>query len=604
MPSESWEEAKNLVKERADIVEIIREHVDLKRSGFRYLGLCPFHHEKTPSFTVHPDQQFYHCFGCKASGDVFSFMMEFHHLDFPESLKTLAQRYQVDLPEKKRSPRQREQEERRKKMFALNKKAADLYHQYLQQGTGSEAARSYLQRRGIPEAVQHRYQLGYAPSVQLAGWNYLSGQLSDKERSLAVEIGLQVRKENAKGYDRFRDRIMCPIYDSRGQVCGFGGRILGDGEPKYLNSPESPIYNKSRLLFGLYQQRDAIRKRRRAVLVEGNFDLLALVARGFELGVAPLGTALTREQLRLLKPLIDDAVLLFDGDEAGLQAAERSVPLFLAEQLSGFVAVLPPEHDPDTFVTQFGIDELAALIDQADPLPEFALERFIGRHGETLDGKFRIIEELRPLVESAASPVQRDTMAKHFADKLNFDPERLLAESKLAKPVAVTGPGSAKTSGTARKVELAGASKSIVGFMVRHPEYFNTLLEHGIDTVLEGTVGETICLQLKVLSEQGGSDLNPEDLFSELPRGEERTLVASMLTEHAESAVQEDPVQQLEDIVLWLDKERLKKRSEMLMRQIKEAETSGDFSRLSELMQEKMQVDKNLKQADLPRLKT
>ena len=597
MPSDSWEEAKNLVKERADIVEIIREHVDLKRSGFRYLGLCPFHQEKTPSFTVHPDQQFYHCFGCKASGDVFSFMMEYHNLDFPAALKTLAQRYQVELPEKTRSPRQREQEERRKKMFALNKKAADLYHRYLLQGKGAEAARRYLQRRAIPEAVQQRYQLGYAPSVQLAGWNFLGGQLSGEERRLAVEIGLQVEKENTQRYDRFRDRIMCPIYDSRGQVCGFGGRILGEGEPKYLNSPESAIYNKSRLLFGLYQQRDAIRKRRRAVLVEGNFDLLALTARGFEQGVAPLGTALTREQLRLLKPLVDDVVLLFDGDEAGVKAAERSVPLFLAEQIGGLVALLPPEHDPDTFVTQFGIEKLVEVIDRAGPLPEFVLEQLLGRHGETLDGKFRIIDELRPLVAAASSAVQRDAMAKHFADKLNFDPEQLLAE--FAQPASRT-PVYARTMqkrGSNGKTELPGALKSIVRFMVCYPKYFKQLLEHGVDAVLAGTIGETICIQLKVLSEQGQDKLEPDDLFSELPRGEERTLVASMLTGRlgSESMMHDNPEQQLEDIVNWLDRERMKKRSEALRLEIKEAETSSDFGRLDELMLKLTQVEKNLK---------
>lgn len=601
MSSESWEEAKNLVKERADIVEIIRDHVDLKRSGFRFLGLCPFHQEKTPSFTVHPDQQFYHCFGCKASGDVFSFMMEFHHMDFPEALKTLAQRYQVDLPEKNRSPRQREEEDRRKRMYALNKKAADFYHHYLCNERGAESARRYLQQRGIPEAVQKRYQLGYAPSIKLAGWNFLAAQLSDEERSLAIAVGLQISKENSKGYDRFRDRIMCPIYDSRGQVCGFGGRILGDGEPKYLNSPESPIYNKSRMLFGLYQQRDAIRQQRRAVLVEGNFDLLALVARGFELGAAPLGTALTKEQLRLLKPLVDDTVLLFDGDEAGLKAAERSVPLFLAEQISGFVAVLPPEHDPDTFVTQFGIDKLVAMIDDAVPLPEFALKRFVDRHGDTLDGKFRIIEELRPLLEAAASPVQRDAMAKHFAEKLNFDPGRLLTEIKPAASPASASARGARTNGSGGKIELAGALRSIVGFMVRYPKYFGQLLEHEIDRVLAGTVGETICLQLKVLHEQG-QDLAPEDLFSELPQGEERTLVASMLTEQSDSGVHEDGEQILEDIIIWLDRERMKKHSETLMKEIREAETSGDFGRLNELMQEKMLVDKDLTHADLRRM--
>jgi len=594
MSSESWEEAKNLVKERADIVEVIREHVDLKRSGFRYLGLCPFHQEKTPSFTVHPDQQFYHCFGCKASGDVFSFMMEYHHLDFPEALKTLAQRYQVDLPEKRRSPRQAEEDKRRERMYALNLKAAALYHRYLLTDKDAADARRYLEKRGIPRPIQERFQLGYAPSIERAGWNFFSGRLSGEERSLAETVGLLISKENSKGYDRFRDRIMCPIFDSRGRVCGFGGRILGDGEPKYLNSPESPIYNKSRLLFGLYQQRDAIRRRRRAVLVEGNFDMLALAAGGFELAVAPLGTALTKEQLRLLKPLVDETIVMFDGDGAGLKAAERSVPLFLAEQMSGRVALLPPEHDPDTYLAEFGIEALGGLIDHAGPLPEFALKLLSERYGETLDGKFRIIEELRPLVKAAASPVQRDAMAQHFAEKLHFDPEQLLSEVRTAAPVQppAVAPPVKQVRG---KGALTGAVRSIFRFMIRHPQYFKQLREHGVESVLAGTVGEVVYLQLKVLHEQGTGAIAPEDLFSELPQGEERTLVAAMLTDQSGDGIGEEAGGLLEEIVAWLERERLKKRSEDLMKLIKEAEMSGDFSKLNELMLEKTAVDRDLK---------
>ena len=426
--NDRWEEAKNLVKERADLVEIVREHVDLKRSGFRYLGSCPFHQEKTPSFTVHPDQQFYHCFGCKASGDVFSFMMEYHQMDFREALKSLAQRYQVELPEKKRSAAEIEQDRRRQQMYELNSKVVDFYHDYLLNHRDAAGARAYLAGRGIPLETQKRYRLGYAPAVEGAGWNFLGSKLSEEERRLAIEIGLLVSKDKNRNYDRFRDRILFPIYDTRGRVCGLGGRIVGEGEPKYLNSPESQIYNKSRMLFGLYQQKESIRRQRRAVLVEGNFDLLALVAKGVDLAVAPLGTALTREQLRLLKPLVDEVVLLFDGDEAGRKAAERSVPLFLAEQMSGRVALLPEGHDPDTFINEFGPTGLTEALDGAGPLPEFALQQFIDRHGTTLDGKFKIIEELRPLIGAAASPVQRDMMVRHFGTVLGIDTDRLAAE--------------------------------------------------------------------------------------------------------------------------------------------------------------------------------
>lgn len=596
---DSWEEAKNLVKERADIVEIVREHVDLKRSGFRFLGSCPFHQEKTPSFTVHPDQQFYHCFGCKASGDVFSFMMEYHQMDFPEALKSLAQRYQVDLPEKKRSAAEIEQEKRRQKMYDLNSKAAELFHDYLMHHKGAAAAREYLARRRIPQEIQKRYQLGYVPPVESAGWNFLGSRLSDDERSLGIEIGLLVSKEKSRSYDRFRDRILFPISDTRGQVCGFGGRILGDGEPKYLNSPESPVYNKSRMLFGLYQQREPIRRQRKAVLVEGNFDLLALVARGVDLAVAPLGTALTKEQLRLLKPLVDEVVLLFDGDEAGMKAAERSVPLFLAEQLSGRVALLPEGHDPDTFIAEFGVAGLTEVLDAAGPLPEFALQQFISRHGETLDGKFRIIDELRPLIGAAASAVQRDTMVRHFGSVLGIDSDRLLAEFAPSPGASKQNPViTRRPQITSSESGLDGALKSVVGFMVKNPHYFDQLLDYDIDQVLAGTAGEMICLQLKsLLADRGALELDPEELFSELPAGEERALVASILTD---LSADDDPQasgssDQLDEVLKWLDRQRLKRRSEELMHQIREAESLKDANLLNALLLEKMRVDGDLK---------
>ncbi len=595
--SESWEEVKNLVKERADIVEIIREHVDLKRSGFRYLGSCPFHQEKTPSFTVHPDQQFYHCFGCKASGDVFSFMMEYHHMEFPEALKALAQRYQVDLPEKKRSAQELEQQKRRTRMFELNMRAAEIFHTYLLEEPGAEKARLYLQKRGIPGDTQSTYKIGYAPSKELAGWNFLGSRLNGDERKLALEIGLLVSKEAGRSYDRFRDRIMCPIFDTRGQITGFGGRILGDGEPKYLNSPDSPVYNKSRLLFGLYQQKDPIRKRRKAVLVEGNFDLLSLVAQGFDYVVAPLGTALTRDQIRQLKPLVDEVVLLFDGDSAGIKAAERSVPLFLAEQISGRVAMLPEDHDPDTFIREFGVGGINDIVDGASPLPEFVLERFVERHGETLDGKFKIIEELRPLMVAVSSPIQREAMAKHFGMALNVDPGRLLAEFKpLPKTKIEKVVPAVKKKGSPGKM-LGGALKSVLGFMVLHPKYFGILQQEGIEDLFAGTIGEMICLQLKVMHEQGRIQLEPEELFNELPQGEERTLVASLLTEPtlSESGDPDDNEEMLTEILSWLKRERSKKRSEQLMREIKDAEKAQNFEAINSLILEKMRVDSELK---------
>ena len=295
----------------------------------------------------------------------------------------------------------------------------------------------YLLKRGVGADLQASFRIGYAPSVEVEGWNFLGGRLSGADQKNAILAGLLVEKENGGSYDRFRDRILFPIMDISGRVCGFGGRIIGEGQPKYLNSPESEVFSKSRLLLGLYQQKEAIRRQNEVVLVEGNFDLISLVGHGCAHVAAPLGTALTREQLRLVKRFADKVTLLFDGDAAGMKAAERAVPLFLAEQISGRVAFLPEGHDPDTFVREKGLAELNRLLAQAVSLPEFALDRMIQEHGLTLDGKSRIVEALRPLVAAAASPLQRSVFVSHFAEKLGMAPGQLdthLGASPLRLP--------------------------------------------------------------------------------------------------------------------------------------------------------------------------
>ena len=598
--TDSREEITAEIKERADIVQIIGEHVNLKRSGVRYLGICPFHHEKTPSFSVHSGQQFYHCFGCKESGDVFSFMMKYHNLDFQGALKALAQRFQIELPERKKSKRQQELDERRELMFAVNKKAAGCFRRCLLESAGSKNARHYLDKRGIGPELQERYQLGFAPSPDDVGWNFLGSQFDTRERDLAIEVGLLAKKQQNGTYDRFRDRIIFPIFDSRGRVAGFGGRIVGNGNPKYLNSPESIIYNKSRLLFGLFHQRDAIRIQRRAVLVEGNFDLLSLISHGLDPVVAPLGTALTREQVRTLKPLADEVILLFDGDEAGIKAVERSASLFLAEQVSGRVVVLPPQHDPDTFVREHGIEALNRLIEQAETLPEFVLDRLVARHGLTLDGKGKIIEELKPLMVAAASPLQKSVWAAHFAKIIGVEPEVLLGPSATRRaepqPAEVQVNSSEKPS-VSRPV--SGPLKALVTYMVLHPEHLALLEQDGLADVLSGSIGEVILLQLKILLGQKQNELHPEDLLTVLPEGEERSLVASLLlqaTEYENSGQpDENDLDELEEIRQWLRLAGLQRRSDQLIADINEAQKNNDFSIISDLMQQKMKVDSELK---------
>jgi DNA primase len=601
--SESREAVTAQVKEQADIVQIIAECVDLKRAGSRFLGRCPFHAEKTPSFSVHPGQQFYHCFGCGESGDVFSFMMKYHNLDFPTALQTLAQRYQIELPQRQSSRFEQEKEQLRKGMHAVNAKAADIYREYLLHNPGAAGARAYLERRGIPPAIQEKFQLGYAPAVKTDGWNFLSARLQAEERATAEAVGLLVKSDKGSFYDRFRDRILFPIFDQKGRISGFGGRIIGDGQPKYMNSPESPIFDKSRLLLGLYQQSTEIRTRQRVVLVEGNFDMVSLVVHGCPNVVAPLGTALTRPQLKLLRLYAENAILLFDGDEAGIKAAVRAVPLFLAEQMSARVALLPPGHDPDTFVREQGLEQLERMLDAAIPLAEFALDKLIEKYGLTLDGKSRIIEELRPLVQAATSDLQRSMVIAHFSEKLGIPGQQfelLVKRSPEAASVNIqTRTPPHLNQGGQGRMMLTGAQKRLVSQMVLYPAHFLRLQEAGIRTRLTAGVGEILFLQLAALHAKG-QPFEPEELLASLPEGEERALVAAILLSASSTAGGSDHCagteEDLAELLFWLKKEELKDISRKLVMEIANVQGDPDGgATLAQLLQEKQKVDKELR---------
>jgi DNA primase len=595
---ESREDVAAQVKEQADIVKVIGECVSLKKSGARFLGLCPFHGEKTPSFTVHPAQQFFHCFGCGESGDVFSFMMKYYNLDFFAALKELARRYQIILPEKTRSAEDEERSKKNQRLYAVNRKAADIFRRFLLEAPGAAEARNYLEKRGVSPEIREKFHLGYAPSTETMGWEFLGRQFDSEEKQLAEELGLLIRKEGKSGaYDRFRDRILFPIFDVSGQVLGFGGRILGEGQPKYMNSPESPIFNKGRSLLGLYQQKDSLRQLRRAILVEGNFDLISLVQKGCGNVVAPLGTALTRDQVRLLKRYAPEATLLFDGDTAGIKAAVRAVPHFLAEQMPGRVALLPAGHDPDTFVRQEGPGALQKLLDQAEPLPEFVLAQLIKEHGLSLDGKTRIVAALQPLVESASSALQRSLIIAHFSEKLGIPPAQMENLSgRVGGQQEVPIPEKAKLR-EGHIAPITQAQRHLVGFMLFHPHYFNSLAENGLRECLAGGMGEILFLQLQsMLADR--PEVEPEELLSALPEGAERTFVAELLLKatdrNGSNALSATPEEELAELLEWLQRFKLQRESKERQRKIADAQVNGDVQELQRLVMEKQEIDRQI----------
>ena len=594
-------DAVQRVKDAAQIIDIIGECVSLKRAGTNMKGLCPFHAEKTPSFIVNPARQSFHCFGCGEGGDVFSFMMKYYNLTFPETLKQLAQRYQITLPERKFSSEDRSKAEKRQRLFDANERAARMYHEYLLQQAGGSQAREYLQKREITQEVISAFKLGYAP----AGWDFLSNKVAKSSIPLGEveEAGLLVRKERGGFYDRFRDRIMCPIFELTGRIVGFGGRILSEGEPKYLNTPETLIFDKSRILFGLFQNREAIRRVRKAVVVEGNFDLLALASFGVDNVVAPLGTALTQPQIRLLKGYADEVILLFDGDEAGIKAAMRAVPLFLAEQVAARVALLPAMHDPDTYVRAHGKEGLEKYLVSALPILEFAFEHLRAKHGMSMTGKAKILEELEPFIHaSSSSPFQQSVLISEFSNKLGLDPDQVMQGFKTAarKKSLDRGKGvnvvNAKGEAAQANMPLPRKQAQLLEFLIFYPRYLKRFIEAGIEDILVENRASTILNTLQKLAAESEM-FGPEQLMENLPEGPERSYISRLLI--ASPFVRQHDQEQLpdnmaEEMLVWLVRYRFKKEIQQLSEEIRNAQQNEDQKLLEELLFRKAELNKYL----------
>jgi DNA primase len=466
------DETLQTIRDRTSIVEIVSNYVSLKRAGRNHLGLCPFHGEKTPSFTVSEERGLFHCFGCGAGGTVFTFLMRVERIEFPEAVEQLAKRAGVALPQLERGSGAA----RREQLYQVNERAARFFQQQLQGAAGSEA-RAYLEGRGLGAEIIARYGLGFAP----ASGSALAGALGPQRglRELALEVGLLGRRADGSAYDRFRGRVMFPIRDRRGQLIGFGGRTLGTEQPKYLNSAESPVFRKGEGLYGLGEARDAIRTANRVVVVEGYMDVLQLVQHGIPYAVAVLGTALTERQLLSLRPFGGDELLVyffFDGDQAGRKAAKRAcAEAFKActdAGLWGRAGFLPEGSDPDSYVRQHGADATLALLDKAAPLEDVYFDCVAPGPGASLQERARVAEEVRQMLASAKSDVQRRLLAERAETRLGLKEDLL----RSARPVTPQRPGGAPPSpATARPA----AELLLVETMAANREVAHWVAERG-----------------------------------------------------------------------------------------------------------------------------
>ncbi len=429
----------NIIEEirlRADIYEVVSEFVPLKKAGKNYKGLCPFHTEKSPSFSVSPDKQIYHCFGCGAGGNVFKFLMEKEDLPFIDVLKRLAVRYQVVIPDSYSTQGGASRNER-EALLNCNTLAAKYFASRLSHPQVGKTAREYLASRGFDDQAIEDFQIGWAPS----GWHNLLNHLEDQakcSKDTLAKYGLVSKKDAAETkdkkvayYDRFRERLIFPIQDSHGNIIAFGGRVLGNGEPKYLNSPETLVYKKGRQLYGFNKAKEAIRREDQVLIVEGYFDQIRAWESGVQNVVASCGTALTSQQALLLKPFTTKAVLVFDADPAGHAAAERGFEVLQENGLSVFVAVLPEGHDPDSLIREQGKDAFLKLIEDAQPFVHYLVGRVLNTaKARTTEDKIDAINRVLPVLAKIKNSVERSEHIRYVAEKVGVEDRAFLEEMR------------------------------------------------------------------------------------------------------------------------------------------------------------------------------
>ncbi|HOX15242.1 MAG TPA: DNA primase [Smithellaceae bacterium] len=442
------------IKSRVDIVELASEYLTLKKAGRNYLGLCPFHQEKTPSFTVNREKQIFYCFGCGEGGNVITLLMKIANKSFPEAIKHLAEKTGVILPIRTFGTDGREKDSLHDEIVNLNLRIAQQFARNLASKSG-KFARDYLQKRAVTDETVKQFRLGYAPDTWRSITDYIEG--SGLSLKLAEQAGLLIAGKEGGFYDRFRGRLIFPIENIFGEIVAFGGRTLGEGEPKYLNSPESPVYIKGKNLYGLQKAKEAIRQSGFCMIVEGYFDVISLWNAGVRNVVATLGTALTRDHLELLRRYTQDVVALFDPDTAGRKALDRSLELFLGANIHARALILPEGCDPDDFIKKFGKEKLDALIAVAPSISDYYIDNVLG-DSKTFEENRDLVKTAMEFVGKIGDEIEKNLFIKRIAERLGIDQTLLKREvhrkAVYAQPVTVGRKASAKISMSPLEVNL------------------------------------------------------------------------------------------------------------------------------------------------------
>ncbi len=571
------------VREANDITEVISNYVSLKKSGSNYKGLCPFHSEKTPSFMVSPSKQIFHCFGCGEGGDVFRFLMQYENRAFPDAVRALAQRCGKPLPTVERSPREAAQHRERERIFEMNTMAADFF---VKTRATSEKANAYLRGRGVSETVLSTFSIGYAPD----SWDSLYPRLRKEgfRESEMERAGLVLRRKQGSGwYDRFRHRIMFPIADTYDRIVGFGGRVLDDTLPKYLNSPETPVFDKGTTLYGLHAAGQSIRKLDYAVLVEGYMDVVTAHQYGIRNIVATLGTSLTAGHIRRLRRYSRNLALFFDADTAGAKAAARCFDLCVPAGMKIKVVTLPPGEDPDSFIRAAGKEGFAKRMAQAEPLMDFMIAQVRCQElPRGLEGKVAAAERLSPLLAAIPNPVEQELYLQKVAAMLEIEAQVLKKGLRTSPRGAPRGAGKQPTRPTAPTESIPRLEGQFVGHLVNHPDLIPEVRE-AISPNLFG---------------HGGLRSFVQRLFTLPPQDAPgRTTLSGMLAEDAaltaeirRYAIEEREPFDLKGSVQRLELEHLKRQRKKLQSEVSLAEKEGRHPEVTRLMDQINQLNRQI----------
>jgi DNA primase len=580
------EEKVSEIRDRSSIQEVVSDYVTLKKTGKNYKGLCPFHSEKTPSFMVNEEKQIFHCFGCGEGGDVFTFLMKVGQFSFPQAVEELAKRYGVQLPSRELSATQNKEMAKREALFHINQIASEYFHDLLTKRREGEEGRKYLSQRGISQEVIVEHRLGTSTDR----WDGLVQYLQEKKVSLelAWELGLIFPKKREGWYDAFRGRILFPIFDLHQRIVGFGGRVIREGQPKYLNSPESSIYHKGEVLYGLQVAKRYATEKDCVIIVEGYFDLLTLHQYGLKHSVATLGTALTPQHIRTLKRYTKNLITLFDADPAGIQATLRSLPLFLEEEVAGKTIVLPKGEDPDGFLRKGNLEDFGKRAEGAVPLIDFFFERLMKTTDvKSIDGKVSVAKEGVALLGKIPDKIRRDFYTKALAERLD------VKESFLYEMLRFSPKEPSKVGEDFRKSSMERSfpksEEIVVRLMVHHPEVIPTISKEGVVKEFESPILQKIAEALEDLYQRKGRLDLPEALanFEEDLKGR--------LCEFAfqESGLEGgDQGKILQDCIQKIREKRLKKEKGELLKRIKEAEKQQEEKRLVPLLKERQELAK------------